>query len=121
MNTYAWACLACEQTNAAGALTCARCNCPARATSVQVDSTRANWRRQAGLPAVVAPDPIAVIKTLPLLPIAAVLLLALGALMLIVDMGASASAFGGLLIALAALCASSWRKPAPAAGSDRVG
>jgi hypothetical protein len=48
---------------------------------------------------------------LPMLPIAAAPLLALGALMLVVGTGASANAFGGLLIALAALCLSAYRKP----------
>ena len=116
MTTYPWACLACEDTNAAGALRCGRCGCPAQATSAQVEAARAAYRRRAGLPAVVAPDPIALVEELPLLPIGAAVFVLLGGLMLIVDMGASSTAFGGLLIALAALCLSSYRKPAPAAG-----
>ncbi|MEP7101053.1 MAG: hypothetical protein ABI781_11125 [Burkholderiales bacterium] len=116
MNTYPWACLACEETNAASALACGRCGCPAQATSAQVESARDAYRRRAGLPAVVAPDPVAVVMTLPLLPIGAAVFVLLGALMLIVDMGASTTAFGGLMIALAALCLSSWRPPRPAPG-----
>jgi len=115
MKTYPWACLACEETNAAGAPKCGRCGCPAQATSAQVESARDAYRRRAGLPPVVANDPVALVKELPLLPIGAAVLVLLGALMLIVNMGASATAFGGLLIALAALCLSSWRRPAPAA------
>ena len=115
MKTYAWACLGCEQTNVAGALKCGRCGCPAQATSAQVASARDAYRRRAGLPVLVAPDPIALVEDLPLLPIGAGMFGLLGALMLIVNMGASTTAFGGLLIALAALCLSSCRKPAPAA------
>ncbi len=116
MTPYAWSCLACNATNAATALRCARCGCPAHATSVQVAAARRAWRHGLGLPPEVAPDPIATVQALPLLPIGAVVLLLAGALLLIVNMGASATAFGGLLIALAALCASSCRRPAPNAG-----
>lgn len=116
MKTYPWACLACEQANAAGSTTCERCGCPAQATSARVESARAGYLRRAGLPAAVAADPVALVRELPLLPIGAVVFLLLGAPMLIVDMGASSTAFGGLMIALAALCLSSWRKPATEAG-----
>ena len=112
MSTYAWTCLACTQTNPAASVACSRCGCPAQATSAQVETARNMWRRRAGLPAVIAPDPVALLAELPLLLIAAAGLLLFGALMLIVDLGASSSAFGGLLIALAALCVSSYRKPA---------
>ena len=117
MKSYPWSCLACEESNPAGALKCSRCSCPAEATSAQVESARAGWRRRAGLPAPVASDSFALVRELPLLPIGAVVLLLLGALMLIIGMGASSTAFGGLLIALAALCVSSYRKPAPRAGA----
>jgi hypothetical protein len=108
---YAWNCLACEETNAGTSAACNRCGCPAQATSAQVESARDAWRRGAGLPAVQAPNPVEFVAQLPLLAITGVLFLLLGALMLIVDMGGSSSAFGGLMIALAALCASSYRKP----------
>ncbi len=109
---YAWSCLACEAPNRPGAGRCARCGCPAEATASQAGTTRRNWRLRAGLPAQVAFDPLAALQSLPLLRIVAVLLLLAGALFLIVDAGASASAFGGLLIALAALAATSYRPPA---------
>ena len=109
---YAWSCLACEAPNAPGAGRCARCGCPAEATALQAVTTRRNWRRRAGLPPQVGFDAIAAIHGLPLLRIVAVLLLLAGALFLIVDAGASAAAFGGLLMALAALAATSYRSPA---------
>ncbi len=113
---YAWCCLACEATNAADTTRCSRCACPAHATCAQVAAARDAYRRRAGLPAVVAPDPLAILRQLPLLPIAAVVLLLVGALLLMLGMSTSATAFGGLLIALAALCVSSYRRRAPAAG-----
>ena len=106
MHPYAWSCLACEETNAAERTACSRCQCPAEATCAQVESARAAYRRRAGLPAPVPTVVMALIKTLPLLLIAAALLLLLGALSLIVATGAAMYAFGGLLIALAAFCAS---------------
>ena len=111
MTRHAWSCLACEATNAADAARCGRCDCPARATHAQVEAARAAYRQRAGLPPLVAPDPIALARQVPWLPIAAVVLLLLGWLMLVVGSGGSANAFGGLLIALAALCASSYRAP----------
>jgi hypothetical protein len=52
---------------------------------------------------------------LPWMLITAALLLLLGGLSLIVAQNASTIAFGSLLLSLAALCLSSWRKPASAA------
>jgi uncharacterized membrane protein YphA (DoxX/SURF4 family) len=115
MTPYAWSCLACEESNPPAALRCGRCQCPAQATSAQAEVARRTWRQRAGLPAEVAPSPLAVLRQLPLLLIAAAVLLLLGALLLIVNLGASPSSFGGLLIALAALCASSHRQPATTA------
>ena len=106
MPNYAWSCLACEQANPAGAAICSRCRCPAEATRAQVDAARLNYRRSTGLPAETALDVAALLRSLPLLLIAAVALLLIGALALIVGTNASMYAFGGLLIALAAFCAS---------------
>ena len=61
------------------------------------------------MPTLASFDPVAALTGLPLLRIVAVLLFLAGAVFLIVDAGASASAFGGLLIALAALAATSHR------------
>lgn len=110
---YAWTCLACEGANPPAAGRCVRCGCPHDATALQIESTRRNWRQRTGLPPQVDVDPVALLRALPLLSIAAVGLLLAGALFLIVDAGASSTAFGGLLIALAALAATSSR---PAAG-----
>jgi hypothetical protein len=57
---------------------------------------------------------IACIGQLPLLLIAAALLLLAGTLALVIGSNISVQAFGGLLIALAALSASSYRKKSPA-------
>ena len=108
MTPYAWSCLACEATNAASA---ARCGWPARATRLQIEATRAAYRQRAGLPPVVAPDTTALARQVRWLPIAAVVLLLPGWLLLAARTGGSAIAFGGLLIALAALCVSSYRAP----------
>lgn len=112
MTPYDWSCLACDATNPAAAERCGRCACPARATRPQVEAARATYRQRAGLPPVTAPDAVAALRQVPWLPIAAVVLLLLGWLMLVVGTGGSAIAFGGLLMALAALCASSHRAPA---------
>lgn len=111
MTPYAWSCLACSQTNPGTASTCGRCGCPAETNNTQVVLARDAWRRRSGLPPLAPPDPIGLLTALPLLPIAAVVFLVLGAVMLIVNLGASPSAFGGLMLALAALCASSYRPP----------
>jgi hypothetical protein len=111
MAPFAWSCLACEATNAAGTDRCSRCGCPARATRVQVDAARAAYRQRAGLPPLIPFDRLALARQVPWLPIAAVVLLLLGWLMLAAGTGGSAIALGGLLIALAALCASSYRAP----------
>ncbi len=111
MTPYAWSCLACEATNAASAARCGRCGWPARATRLQIEATRAAYRQRAGLPLVVAPDTTALARQVPWLPIAAVVLLLPGWLLLAVGTGGSAIAFGGLLVALAALCVSSYRAP----------
>ena len=107
MTPYSWTCLACDEANAAQRLTCSRCGCPARATSAQVDSARDAWRRLKGLAPPARVDPLALVKQLPLLLIGAAVFLLLGMIALIVGSNVSIFAFGGLMIALAALCASS--------------
>ena len=106
MPAYAWTCLACEATNAAQRSICGQCQCPAAPTSTQVESARSAYRRRAGLPPVERTDALALVKSLPLLLIAAGALVLLGGLSLIVGTNASMYAFGGLLLALAAFCAS---------------
>lgn len=54
-------------------------------------------------------DPLALIGGLPLLPIGAALLLLAGGLSLIVSENDGTTAFGCLMLALSALCISSWR------------
>jgi hypothetical protein len=112
MSPYSWSCLACEDSNPPSADVCVRCGCPARATGAQVAASRTAWRRQSGLPAERSPDVLALINEWPLLLVAAGVLLVLGGLALIVGNNVSMTAFGGLLIALAALCLSSHRPPA---------
>jgi hypothetical protein len=107
--TYAWCCLACECSNAADQVRCTRCGCPAAATSAQIEASRDEYRRRSGLPAVVPVDVLGLVKQLPLLLIAAALLLLLGGFSLILSTNASMTAFAGLLMALSALCLSSWR------------
>ena len=106
---YSWTCLACEATNAAGRTSCSLCNCPAQATAAQVDYARQTWRRRSGLPPVAPFNLMAAVMEFPLLLIAAGVLLVLGGLALILSTGVSFTAFGALLLALAALCLSSYR------------
>ena len=113
MNTYAWSCLACEETNAAGSAACSRCACPAQASRARIEAARDAYRQYSGLPPIEAPDVVAAVRRLPLLLIGAAVLLLLGGFALIVGSNVSVTAFGGLLIALAAFCASSYRKAAP--------
>jgi hypothetical protein len=115
MKAYAWTCLACEAVNAPEAVVCARCSCPASATSAQVNMARDMYRRRSGLPAISPADPAALVRGLPLLPIGAVVFLLAGGLALIVSANGGTTAFGCLMLAVAALCASSWR-PAARAG-----
>jgi hypothetical protein len=113
MKPYSWSCLACEASNRPESEQCARCGCPARATSAQVETARDAYRRKHALLPAVKVDVSAIVAQLPWLLIGAVVLLLAGALALIVGSNVSVQAFGGLLVALAALCASSYRsKPA---------
>jgi hypothetical protein len=80
------------------------------ATAAQVVTARDAWRRRSGLPLPAPADFMALVKEFPLLLIAAACLLVLGALALIIGEAGSATAFGALLIALAAFCLSSYRK-----------
>jgi hypothetical protein len=114
MKPYAWSCLACEATNPPESTRCERCGCPAQATRAQVESARSAWRQRSGLGPVVPYDFAADLMSLPLLLIAAVLLALLGGGALIVSTNGAFSAFGALLLALAALCVSSYRAPPPA-------
>ena len=115
MKSYAWSCLACEASNAADASACSVCGCPARATSAEVDRARQVWRQRRDLPAVERFDWGATLRALPLLLIAAGALGLLGGVALTVSAAGSypsLMAFGALLVALAALCLSSYRQPA---------
>ena len=112
MKPYAWSCLACEVTNPPGSATCGRCGCPARATRAQIEAARAAYRQRSGLPPLEPTDVLAWVQQLPLLLIAAAVLGLIGGFALIVSTNASFTAFGGLVLALAALCASSYRKDA---------
>ena len=109
MKPYAWTCFACEASNPPTSIKCSRCGCPAEATSDQVDSARDTYRHQHALLPATQFDASAFVAQLPLLLIGAVVLLLTGALALIVGSNVSVQSFGGLLIALAALCASSYR------------
>ena len=72
------------------------------------------YRRRSGLPPVATVDAVAFVGELPLLPIGAVGFLLLGGLAVIVSEHGGTTAFGCLMLALAALCASSWRTPTKA-------
>jgi hypothetical protein len=109
MTPYAWSCLACEAANLPGSATCGRCGCPAQATSAQVERARQAWRQGSGLPAAESFDVVKALTAFPLLLIAAVVFALLGGLALIVSTSASFTAFGALLLALGALCLSSYR------------
>jgi ribosomal protein L40E len=114
MKPYAWSCFACEATNPPDAARCERCGCPAQATRAQIENARSQWRQRSGLPVVERFDFVAEVMTLPLLLIASAALGLLGGLALIVSTNASFTAFGALVLALAALCLSSYRAPQPA-------
>ncbi|MEP6874400.1 MAG: hypothetical protein ABI887_08530 [Burkholderiales bacterium] len=115
MTPYAWSCLACEASNPAGSSACGRCSCPAQATSAQVERACQAWRVRSGLPAAESFDVVEAVMALPLLLIAAGVFALLGGLALIVSTNASFTAFGALLLALGALCLSSYRsRSAPA-------
>ena len=109
MTPYAWSCLACEASNAPGCAACGRCGCPAQATRAQVERARQDWRQRSGLPVPESFDMVNAMMELPLLLIAAGVLALLGGLALIVSTNASFTAFGALLLALGALCLSSYR------------
>lgn len=112
---YAWSCFACEASNAAGRTSCSQCNCPAQPTATQVESARQAWRKRSGLPPETGFDWFGAVMEFPLLLIGAGVLLVLGGLALIVSTGVSFTAFGALLLALSALCLSSYRAEPPAA------
>ena len=113
MIRYDWTCLACEADNARESTRCTRCGCAAAATAAEVDRARQTWRQRSGLPPLERFDLFAEARTLPWLPIGFGVLLVLGGLALIVSPGASFTAFGALLLALSALCLSSYRPAAP--------
>jgi uncharacterized membrane protein YphA (DoxX/SURF4 family) len=114
MKPYPWSCLACEETNAAERSSCTRCGCPALATSAQVDAARAGYRQRIGLPPMETPDLTKLLEGVPLLLVGAAVLALAGGLALVVGSNVSVLAFGGLMLALAALCVSSYRKEARA-------
>lgn len=108
MPSYAWRCFACEATNRPADEACERCGCPASPGWREVEQARAAWRRRSGEPP--GPSPGSLLAQLPWLAIAAVLLALAGTLFLILgDMDAAARPIGGLLLALAALCAGARR------------
>ena len=109
MKPYAWSCFACEASNPPDSAKCSRCACPARATSAQVEAARLAWRQRSGLPPEESFDLVAALAEFPLLLIAAAVLALPGALALMVSTSVSLTAFGALLLALAALCVSSYR------------
>jgi hypothetical protein len=109
MKSYVWSCLACEASNPPDNAKCSRCGCPARATSAQVDAALQAWRQRSGLPPVESFDLVAALMAFPLLLIAAGVLALLGAMALMASTSVSFTAFGALLLALAALCVSSYR------------
>ena len=117
MPAYTWSCLACQESNPGSRSSCSRCGCPAEANAREIELASMHWRRRAGLPAIAPVNPERFILGLPLLALAGGLCFLLGAVMLVVNMGPSTSAFGGLMLALAALCASSWRRPDPTAAA----
>lgn len=117
MILYPWSCHACTETNFAVASTCHRCGCPAAATFAQVEVARQRWHRGKAVPAssTAKIDPFAQIAAWPLLQIGAATCGGIGAIAASVSGGSSGRAFGGLMLALAALFVSSMRpKPAPA-------
>ena len=109
MKSYAWCCLACEATNPPESSRCERCRCPAQATFSQVESARVDWQRRSGVRPALPFDFTAEVMSLPLLLLAGALLGLLGGGALIVSTNSSFTAFGALLLALAALCVSSYR------------
>ncbi len=109
MKPYVWSCLACEASNPPDSTRCSRCDCPAHATNAQVDASRQAWRQRSGLLPAKSFDLVAAVMAFPLLLIAAGVLVLLGGLALIVSTNVSFTAFGALLLALAALCVSSYR------------
>jgi hypothetical protein len=109
MKPYVWSCFACEASNPPGSAECSRCGCRARATSAEVDAARQAWRQRSGLPPLESFDWVAAVMAFPLLLIAAAVLALLGALALMASTSISFTAFGALLLALAALCVSSYR------------
>ena len=112
MKPYSWSCLACEETNAAGRSSCARCGCPAQATSAQVEAARDAYRQRIGAPPIETPDLTQLLEGVSRLLIGAAVLALVGGLALVVGSNVSVIAFGGLMLALAALCVSSYRKEA---------
>jgi uncharacterized membrane protein YphA (DoxX/SURF4 family) len=114
MKPYAWSCLACEETNAAERSNCTRCGCAAQATSAQVEAARDAYRQRIGAPPIETPNLTQLLEVVPLLLIGAAVLALAGGLALIIGSNVSVRAFGGLMLALAALCVSSYRKEARA-------
>jgi hypothetical protein len=115
MKPYAWSCFACEHINAADRTRCERCGCPANATNAVIETARRTYRQRNGLPPEMPADTFGVIGQLPWMLMGAAVLSLLGGLSLIVAQNASMMAFGSLLLSLAALCLSSYRRPASVA------
>jgi hypothetical protein len=111
--SYAWSCLACEAANPASSTRCERCDCAACATRTQIDAARAALQvSERARPSSF--DIVAALKAFRVLLLAGGILALLGVMTLLASTSAAVTAFGGLLLALAALCVSSYRWPASA-------
>ena len=113
MPTYAWSCLACGAANPPSSTRCQRCGCAACANRAQVEAARADWRHSepAQAPSI---GIVAALKAFRVLLLAGGVLALLGVMTLLLSTSAGGAAFGGLLLALAALCVSSYRATASA-------
>ena len=112
MPSYAWSCLACAASNAPTQARCVQCGCPASADQTQVDAARrAAHNAENTRPRI---DLVETLQSFGVLWIAAGVLALCGVMALLLGGSASFTAFGGLLLALAALCVSSYRSPRPA-------
>lgn len=108
MPSYAWSCLACGAGNAPSVTACARCGCAASANLAQIEAAR-RTHPQPGPARAPSFDIVETLKAFHALPIAGGVLGLLGVVALLASTGDTLTAFGGLLLALAALCVSSYR------------
>jgi hypothetical protein len=111
--SYAWSCLACGAVNPPSSTACGRCGCAACATRTQVEAARTALQdcEHARPPSF---DVVAALQAFRVLLLAGGVMALLGVMTLLASTSAAFTAFGGLLLALAALCVSSYRAPASA-------